>query len=154
MNPEEYQPTGSYNFSIGDDLVSFSFTGPDADSNNDSSINDYDLTIFAVRYEYIVFNYGRVTKSRVPIQTGFQEAQAEAKTEVKKDSKGQPIKGTGTKGGAVAQEINRRYAREVTYKGDSTLSKKKWSGLQGDFFQNQKNADLGRDSKYKKKDIV
>ena len=71
-----------------------------------------------------------------------------------KDSKGQPIKGTGSKGGAVAQEINRRYAREVTYKGDSTLSKKKWSGLQGDFFQNQKNADLGRDSKYKKKDIV
>jgi hypothetical protein len=152
LNPEEYQPTGSYNFSIGDDLVSFSFTGPDADSEGDSAMSDYDLTIFAVRYEYIVFNYGRVTKSRVPIQTAFQEAQTEAPA-AKKDSKGKPVKGTGTKGSAVAQEINRRYAREVTYKGDSTISKKKWSGLQGDFFHNQKNADLGRDSEHKKKDL-
>ena len=31
LHPEDYQPSGSYNFSIGDDTVSFSFTGPTPD---------------------------------------------------------------------------------------------------------------------------
>ena len=35
--------------------------------------SDYGLTIFSLKYEYIVFNFGRVTISRVPIQTSFQE---------------------------------------------------------------------------------
>jgi hypothetical protein len=158
LNPEEYQPTGSFNFSIGDDLTSFNFTGP-ATSGSVKGMGEYNLTIFSVRYEYIVFNFGRVTVSRVPIQSSFQEAQAEVPVETtpqKKDApkrKSPAIQISSSKNAAVKQEINRRYAQEVPYIYDQTLGKKKWSGLQGDFFERQKRGDTGKDVENKKKDI-
>ena len=159
LNPEEYQPTGSYNFSIGDDLTSFEFQGPD------DMASSYDLTIFALRYEYVVFNFGRITVSRVPIQSSFQEAQIgaakdDAKTaKEEKDSskkgkaKAKPVSVSSQKNAAVKQEIERRYAVEVPYLHNQSLGKKKWSGLQGDFFQKQQMADLDKEYEAKKKDI-
>ena len=159
LNPEEYQPTGSYNFSIGDDLTSFEFQGPD------DMASSYDLTIFALRYEYVVFNFGRITVSRVPIQSSFQEAQigaakddAKAAKEEKDSSKkgkakSKPVSVSSQKNAAVKQEIERRYAVEVPYLHNQSLGKKKWSGLQGDFFQKQQMADLDKEYEAKKKDI-
>ena len=152
LNPEEYQPTGSYNFSIGDDLVKFEFTGANA---------DYKLTIFSLRYEYLVFNYGRVTVSRVPIQTSFQEAQvaveadagADDGDDAKKQAKRKAIKTKSQKSSAVKQEIRRRYATEVPYLHEQSLGKKKWSGLQGDFFQKEKMDGLDKEYELKKKNI-
>jgi hypothetical protein len=169
LNPEEYQPTGSFNFSIGDELTSFNFTGPTT-VGSVKGMSEYNLTIFSMRYEYIVFNFGRVTVSRVPIQSSFQEAQAEvpaqpaqqekpeqsSKKESKKEAtskKSPAIQISSSKNAAVKQEINRRYATEVPYLYDQSLGKKKWSGLQGDFFERQKQKDLGKDVKNKQKDI-
>ena len=140
LNPEEYQPSGSYNFSLNNDPVSFEF-------NNDIdnvSMAALDLTIFAVRYEYLVFNEGSVTISQVPMKTSFKESQEEKKSEGKTSiniNRG------------VQNEIKRRYAVEVPYMYDQNLGKKKWSGLQGDFFQKQKMDDLNQKYEEKKKDI-
>lgn len=155
LNPEEYQPTGSYNFSIGDDLVTFEFEGPD------DLKEKYNLTIFSLRYEYLVFNFGRVTVSRVPIQTAFQEAQvaveadagADDGDDAKKQAKRKAIKTKSQKSSAVKQEIRRRYATEVPYLHEQSLGKKKWSGLQGDFFQKEKMDGLDKEYELKKKNI-
>ena len=144
LNPEEYQPTGSYNFSLGDDLVTFSFNGPNRMNE------DYSLTIFSLRYEYIVFNFGRVTISRVPIQSTFQEAQ-QASSSAKADPTAIAI--TASKNTAVKEEIKRRYGTEVPYLNNQSIGKKQWSGLQGQFFQKQKSEDLGEEYENKKKDI-
>ena len=152
LNPEEYQPTGSYNFSIGDDLVKFKFT---------KASDDYRLTIFSLRYQYLVFNYVRVTVSRVPIQTSFQEAQvaveadagADDGDDTKKQAKRKAIKTKSQKSSAVKQEIRRRYATEVPYLHEQSLGKKKWSGLQGDFFQKEKMDGLDKEYELKKKNI-
>ena len=58
LQPEDYQPSGSFNFSIGEDQTTFEFTGPATDGNI-KGLSDYDLTIFATRYEYLTFNFGR-----------------------------------------------------------------------------------------------
>lgn len=150
LNPEEYQPTGSYNFSIGDDLVTFNFQGPtDINSN-------YGLTIFSLKYEYIVFNFGRVTISRVPIQTAFQEAQVAVSDDSSKKQEratSPKIKIASQKNAAVKQEIKRRYAVEVPYLHEQSLGKKKWSGLEGQFFQKEQMDDLGKKYENQKKDL-
>ena len=43
-------------------------------------MNEYNLTIFSMRYEYITYTTGRVEVGRVPIQSVFQEAQKEIST--------------------------------------------------------------------------
>ena len=102
-------------------------------------MNNYALTLFAIRYEYIVFNFGRVTVSKVPIQSSYQRASEE------------PIN-TGASNSGIKNEIPRRYVKEVPYLYNQSLGKKKWSGLEGDFFNEQKRKDLGKTIE-KKKDI-
>ena len=64
LSPEDYQPSGSYNFSSTDDRVTFEFTG--------HNLSDYNLTIFTVRYEYVSITRGRISKTNVPIQKAAQ----------------------------------------------------------------------------------
>lgn len=148
LNPEDHQPTGSYNFSIGNDLVNFNFTGPNTENEGQANeilgMSGYNLTIFSTRYEYIVFNYGRVSISNVPFQSNFQEAQSDSSSSVSN---------TTISKNAVKEEVKRRYAIEVPYLNNRSLGKKKWSGLQGDFFQKQKSDDLDEKYEQKKKDI-
>jgi hypothetical protein len=172
LQPENYQPSGSFNFSINDDKVNLEFVGPAAvlGLNPKIGMSDYDLTIFSVRYEYIEFNFGRVSVKRVPVQTSFQEAREETLKAAARDAeaaggdavavaaavataKDDIYKAGKASRAGVNAEIKRRYAVEVPYTRDQSLGKKKWSGLQGDYFQTQKDADLGKDSETKKKDI-
>ena len=172
LNPEDYQPSGSYNFSLNDDRVGLTFTGPtettDANGVTFKGMDDYDLTIFVVRYEYFRFDVsGRVSVSALPAQSTFQEAREAAESAAARDAEAtgqdveeavsnvrQQIRSAGQASRAgVKNEIRRRYGVEVPYIYDQSLGKKQWSGLQGDFFQNQKDADLGKESKRKKKDI-
>jgi len=60
LSPEDYQPSGSYNFSATDDKVAFTFAGHD--------IANYTLSIFTTRYEYLSITRGRISKTNVPIQ--------------------------------------------------------------------------------------
>ena len=171
LNPEEYQPSGSFNFSLNDDNVGFNFVGPAERTQGGITYNamdDYDLTIFAMRYQYIKFDIsGRATVSSLPAQTSFNEAREAAVETAARDAEaagqdvGEAVRrtredirqaGTSSRAG-VQQEIKRRYATEVPYVYDQSLGKKKWSGQQGEFFQRQKDADLGKDSNTKKKDI-
>ena len=148
LNPEEYQPTGSYNFSLGDDRVSFEFSG------ETDLATKYDLTIFALKYVYLVFNQGRVSISRVPIQNTLQSiTKQSAKTGKKGEKKTMSQQIADTNDKAVKTEIERRYATEVPYLAEQRLGKKTWSGLQGDFFQKQKMDDMGKTIEQKKKDI-
>ena len=128
--------------------MTFNFDGPtDMNSN-------YGLTIFSLKYEYIVFNFGRVTISRVPIQTAFQEAQAAATDDSSQQRATSPkINIASQKNAAVKQEIQRRYAVEVPYLHEQSLGKKKWSGLEGKFFQKEQMDDLGKKYENQKKDL-
>ena len=173
LNPEEYQPSGSFNFSLKDDTVGFNFVGPAERQQGATvfrAIDDYDLTIFAVRYQYIKFDVsGRATVSSLPAKASFDEArdaQAAVETaardaEAEGRDVGEAVRRTRedirqaglSSSAGVQQEIKRRYAVEVPYVYDKSLGKKKWSGQQGEFFQRQKDADLGKDSNTKKKDI-
>ena len=173
LNPEEYQPSGSFNFSLKDDTVGFNFAGPATRQPAGTvfrGMDDYDLTIFAVRYQYIKFDVsGRATVSSLPAKASFNEArdaQAAVQTAARDaEAEGRDVQeairrtredirqaGLSSSAG-VQQEIKRRYAVEVPYIYDQSLGKKKWSGQQGEFFQRQKDADLGKDSKQIKKDI-
>ena len=87
-------------------------------------------------------------QAEVPAESG---APAESSSSAKKKSPAVQI--SSSKNAAVKQEINRRYATEVPYLYEQSLGKKKWSGLQGDFFERQKRTDLGKDIENKKKDI-
>ena len=144
LSPEEYQPTGSYNFSLGDDKINFEFTGGD---------DRYDLTIFSTRYEYLVFNQGRVSISRVPIQNTLQSISTTSQKSGTSGKKTMSQQIAETNDTAVQNEIKRRYATEVPYLAEQRLGKKAWSGLQGDFFQKQKSDDMGKKYETKKKDI-
>ena len=70
LSPEEYQPSGSYNFSALDDKTNFEFVGAD--------LSNYQLTIFSIRYEYISFTRGRATKTNVPIQKAAEARNLDA----------------------------------------------------------------------------
>lgn len=144
LNPEDYQPSGSFNFSLGEDNTAFVFTGPNT-VGNIKGISEYDLTIFSVRYEFLTITMGRADVARVPIQTVFQEAQSEVM--------GTKNKIIESQNKAVEQEVQRRYAVEVPYLKQKSIGKKKWSGLQGEHFLQQKYDDQDKDYQTKKKDI-
>lgn len=171
LNPEDYQPSGSYNFSLNDDRVGLTFTGPEEVTANGvtfKGMEEYNLTIFTVRYEYFRFDVsGRVSVSALPAATTFQEAREAAVATAAREAEttGQDVaqavstarqqiqSAAQASSAGVQSEIKRRYAVEVPYVYDQSLGKKQWSGLQGDFFQRQKDADLGKESETKKKDI-
>jgi hypothetical protein len=170
LKPEDYQPSGSYNFSLNDDRVGFQFSGPDAVVGT-KGMSEYDLTVFAVRYEYIKFDIsGRVSVASLPKQSVFEDVKQTAVATAAREAESaggdeaavaaavatarDDIRKAGKSSRAgVSKEIKRRYAVEVPYTRDQSLGKKKWSGLQGDFFQTQKDEELGKDRQIKKKDI-
>ena len=130
LNPEDYQPSGSYNFSINDDSLDLVFTAPQ------DGLANYTLNVFSYHYKYLSFDQNTVTFSDVPIQS-FMESLSEGDPCAQRQSNNKKDK-------AVKEEIKRRYAVEVPYVHDQSLGKKQWSGLQGNFFQTQKHKDLGK----------
>ena len=129
LNPEEYQPSGSYNFGRLNDKTSFNFTGQD--------FNNFKLELFALKYEYLTITSNGVRLSGVPTQTYIENSEVSKisnETKTKKDN-------------AVASEIKKRYATETPHlhvHKHEHIHKKKWSGLQGNIMQKQKNSDLGK----------
>ena len=108
-------------------------------------MNEYNLTIFSVRYEYITYTTGRVEVGRVPVQSVFQEVKSEVSTTNNKIIQSQNK--------AVEEEVKRRYAVEVPYLKQTSIGKKKWSGLHGEHLLKQKYEDQGKNYDLKKKDI-
>ena len=126
LNPEEYQPSGSYNFGRLNDKVQFSFTGED--------YGNYTLELFAVQYEYLTITSGAVNISSVPTQT-YVESSIEETGGSKTASRTASKKVT-----AVRNEIKRRYTTKediphLHVHEHAHLHKKKWSGLQGELLK-------------------
>ena len=67
IDPEEYQPSGTYNFSKNNDKTSFSFTGIPGHSNNGAVSSNYKINIFLPTYKYLNISYQGTSLSNVPI---------------------------------------------------------------------------------------
>jgi len=131
LNPEEYQPSGSYNFGRLNDRTSFEFKGHD--------FTNFKLELFSVKYEYLIITNNSVTLSSVPTQT-YVESSLELEDNTESQTKGKTAK-------AVSKEIKKRYTAEIPHlhvHEHAHIHKKKWSGLQGNVMSEKKKSDLGQ----------
>ena len=131
LNPEEYQPSRSYNFGRLNDRTTFEFTGHD--------FTNFKLELFSVKYEYLTITNNSVTLSSVPTQT-YVESSLELTDNTGRQTKGK----TAT---AVSKEIKKRYTAEIPHlhvHEHAHIHKKKWSGLQGNVMAEKKKSDLGK----------
>jgi hypothetical protein len=58
LNPEDYQPSGTYNFSKNNDKLNLIFTGAD--------FTNYRLTLFVLNYEYLYISTNTSKKQYIP----------------------------------------------------------------------------------------
>ncbi len=126
LNPEEYQPSGSYNFTKLNDKTTFEFTGQD--------FTNFTLDLFAIKYEFLTITSSSVTKSNVPTQS-YVDSSLEDTAKYK------------TKNKAIAAEIGKRYVAETPHihvHEHAHIHKQKWSGLQGDILKKKKDLDYGK----------
>jgi hypothetical protein len=147
LNPEEYQPSGSYNFTKADDFLKLEFTGignPTADTND---FTNYRVDLFAFHYKYLSVYDGRIVFKDVPYSSNIQtETIADSpamkgveaaivKDLVKKKCRertDEAIVEEEKRLIAIEEEVRRRYAtKKPDVHRHQNFSKKKWSGLAG-----------------------
>jgi len=145
LNPEEYQPSGSYNFGKMNDKTILDFSGAD--------FTNFTLDLFLVQYEYLTITAQSVNLSNVPTQTYVDSSvvntSAESGESPKKSTVGKTV---AKQNAAVATEIKKRYSAELPHlhvHEHAHLHKKKWTGLQGQFLIEKKNHDLGKEPQKK-----
>ena len=153
LHPEEYQPSGSFNFSKDDDKLKLNFTGI---GNPKANVNileeDYRMDLFAFHYKYLSITTNNITIKDVPYNkssvTGTGSSSSSdnykytgidpniAKALLKKKCREQTdeiVVEENKRIIAIEEEVRRRYSqnkpdvhRHINFK------KKKWSGLQGE----------------------
>jgi hypothetical protein len=147
ITPEEYQPSGSYNFTKSDDYLKITFKGlgnPDADANN---FTDYRVDLFAFHYKFLSVNEGGIIYKDVPYSSSIQtETIADSpamkgveasivESIVKKKCRertDEAIVEEEKRLIAIEEEVRRRYSsKKPDVHRHQNFSKKKWSGLQG-----------------------
>ena len=168
INPEEYQPSGSYNFTKSDHTLNLEFkgighTGNEAnpDTNN---FTDYRMDFFAIHYKMLKINNGSATYDNVPYDSNVVQIETVAEdpslSGVEAVVKAAKVKATCRKRTdevvvqeekrliAIEEEVRRRYQekkpdvhRHVNFK------KKKWSGLQQEYIDNRNQWDGVKDIK-------
>ena len=75
LNPEEYQPSGSYNFTKSDDDLKLEFTGIGNPTGSNSGANDFDnyrVDLFAFHYKFLSVYDGRIVYKDVPYSSNVQ----------------------------------------------------------------------------------
>ena len=70
LNPEEYQPSGTYNFSKNDEKLKLLFQ---------AWLTDFSISLFVRKYEYLIINNGKAIKSDVPYQSLANELNGQLK---------------------------------------------------------------------------
>ena len=150
LNPEEYQPSGSYNFTKSDDDLKLEFTGIGNPTGSNSGANDFDnyrVDLFAFHYKFLSVYDGRIVYKDVPYSSNIQ-TQTIADSPAMKGVEAAVVKGLVKKKCrertdeaiveeekrliAIEEEVRRRYsARKPDVHRHQNFSKKKWSGLQG-----------------------
>ena len=144
LHPEEYQPSGSFNFSKDDDKLQLNFTGIGNPTDNDNILGDtYRMDLFAFHYKYLSITTNNITVKDVPYSSSKEESSYNSsydpnitKALLKKkcrDRTGEIVVEEQKKIIAIEEEVRRRFAknrpdvhRHINFK------KKKWSGLQGE----------------------
>ena len=150
LHPEEYQPSGSFNFSKDDDKLKLNFTGIGNPTNNDNKLgDDYRMDLFAFHYKYLSITENNITIKDVPYSSSKEESSYNSsydpnitKALLKKkcrDRTGEIVVEEQKKIIAIEEEVRRRFAknrpdvhRHINFK------KKKWSGLQGENMNDKK----------------
>lgn len=146
LRPEDYQPSGTYNFAKNDDKVKFTFNDiPGHENGNGSS--DYKLNLFVPRYEYLYIYEGGAERRNVPVQAVVETMDQTSTSADKERSKLSKIKIKTTGQQQFVQEKanleKQRYEaaeKQRDYVGDHLHTHehahshiKRWSGFQGEY---------------------
>lgn len=141
LHPEEYQPSGSFNFSKDDDTLKLTFTelGNATIGDINGGLENYRIDLFAFHYKYLSIAANSITIKDVPyssstshqaIDPNIPSAIVKKKCRERTD---ELIVEENKRIIAIEEEVRRRYAqnkpdvhRHINFK------KKKWSGLQGE----------------------
>jgi len=66
LNPEDYQPSGSYNFTKTNDTLKLEFTGIGNPSSETNDLTNYRIDLFSLHYKYISVFKGGIIYKDVP----------------------------------------------------------------------------------------
>ena len=149
LNPEEYQPSGSYNFTKGDEKVKLIFTGigQSLENNNNNDLTGYRLDLFAFHYKLLSVYDGRIEFKDVPYSSEIKidpvsedpkmkgvepeivrqiaKKKCRERTEIAIAEEEKRLI-------AIEEEVRRRYsAKKPDVHRHQNFHKKKWAGLQG-----------------------
>ena len=147
LKPEEYQPSGAYNFTKSDDSLKMEFTGlgnPTADTND---FTNYRIDLYAFYYKFLSVYEGRVVFKDVPYSSSFNVdtisdspsmkgvEESVVKDLVKKKCRErtkEAIVEEEKRLIAIEEEVRRKYSsKKPDVHRHQNFSKKKWAGLQG-----------------------
>lgn len=151
LHPEEYQPSGSFNFSKDDDTLKLTFTdvGNLIATSEDNDTTNYRIDLFSFHYKYLSITNNNITIKDVPYSTSststidtmsdkpeFKGIDPNiAKAIVKKKCRERTdeiIVEEEKRIIAIEEEVRRRYAQnKPDVHRHINFQKKKWSGLQG-----------------------
>ena len=129
LNPEDYQPSGSFNFSKGDDYLTFELKScSDNGTTEQSGIpTNYRMELFFVVYKFLSVTDNNIILKDVPIV----KSDYKTKEEPEQKKEAQAIEASVSKARKIEREI--RYIEKPHTHGH--LTKKKWGGLQEDYFK-------------------
>ena len=129
LNPEDYQPSGSFNFSKGDDYLTIELKSCSEDGITEQPgiPTNYRMELFFVVYKFLSVTDNNIILKDVPIV----KSDYKTKDEPEKKKEAQAIEASVSKARKIEREI--RYIEKPHTHGH--LTKKKWGGLQEDYFK-------------------
>ena len=146
LNPEEYQPSGSFNFSKLDDTLSIELKSVSDDGQTQTSgvPANYRMDLFFVVYKYLSVGENSITLQDVPFTQagstggisglsvgGSDDSEPESKEEKEQKTEKQVADAKVEEAKAIEREI--RYIKKPHIHGHHT--KRRWGGLQDDYFK-------------------
>ena len=129
LNPEDYQPSGSFNFSKGDDYLTIELKSCSEDGITEQPgiPTNYRMELFFVVYKFLSVTDNNIILKDVPIV----KSDYKTKDEPEQKKEAQAIEASVSKARKIEREI--RYIEKPHTHGH--LTKKKWGGLQEDYFK-------------------
>jgi hypothetical protein len=140
LHPEEYQPSGSFNFSKDDDTLKLTFTdvGNITDTSAPNDTTDYRIDLFAFHYKYLSITNNNITIKEVPYSSSVSSQDIDPNIPnaiVKKKCRERTdelVVEENKRIIAIEEEVRRRYAKnKPDVHRHVNFQKKKWAGLQG-----------------------
>jgi hypothetical protein len=124
LKPEEYQPSGSYNFSKTDDTLKLSFNGIGNPTSDTNDLTNYRIDLFAFHYKYLSVYEGGIIYKDVPFSTDVHNKSQE-------DCENLKVVNDTISNNMDTQECDGDIPPQDNPKSFQIVQIKKWSGLQG-----------------------